>query len=64
LREFLAQSNIEAFRENTTLLYTLCLAIAVAMAVVYLFLEKIAGPLQLSFSAQKPLRIPPSVAIV
>jgi DNA-binding CsgD family transcriptional regulator len=30
---------IEAFRENTTLLYTLCLAIAVAMAVVYLFLE-------------------------
>jgi DNA-binding CsgD family transcriptional regulator len=30
---------IEAFRENTTLLYTLYLAIAVAMAVVYLFLE-------------------------
>jgi DNA-binding CsgD family transcriptional regulator len=30
---------IEIFRENTTLLYTLYLAIAVAMAVVYLFLE-------------------------
>jgi DNA-binding CsgD family transcriptional regulator len=30
---------IEVFRENTTLLYTLYLAIAVAMAVVYLFLE-------------------------
>jgi hypothetical protein len=30
---------IEAFRKNTTLLYTLYLAIAVAMAVVYLFLE-------------------------
>jgi DNA-binding CsgD family transcriptional regulator len=30
---------IKAFRENTTLLYTLYLAIAVAMAVVYLFLE-------------------------
>ncbi|MDR0403935.1 MAG: LuxR C-terminal-related transcriptional regulator [Treponema sp.] len=30
---------IEAFRANTTLLYTLYLAIAVAMAVVYLFLE-------------------------
>ncbi|MDR1587751.1 MAG: helix-turn-helix transcriptional regulator [Treponema sp.] len=30
---------IEAFRENTTLLYTLYLAIAVVMAVLYLFLE-------------------------
>jgi DNA-binding CsgD family transcriptional regulator len=30
---------IEAFRENTALLYTLYLAIAVAMAAVYLFLE-------------------------
>jgi DNA-binding NarL/FixJ family response regulator len=30
---------IEAFRDNTTLLYTLYLAIAVVMAVVYLFLE-------------------------
>jgi DNA-binding NarL/FixJ family response regulator len=30
---------IEAFRDNTTLLYTVYLAIAVAMAVLYLFLE-------------------------
>jgi DNA-binding NarL/FixJ family response regulator len=30
---------IEAFRETTTLLYTIYLAIAVAMAVLYLFLE-------------------------
>jgi DNA-binding CsgD family transcriptional regulator len=30
---------IEAFRENTTLLYTLYLAIAVVMAVLYLFME-------------------------